>query len=117
MDKQKLLDALEKQAEITYIAETQFIEAYKAKDDAEATYKDFSALLRGEAGDKERHPELRNDRARDGWVAEHLMSGPGGELRTKLAQAATRKLAAQALYNREYQYGQNLRAMALLLSK
>lgn len=115
MNKSEVIGALEQQAVVTYLAEMDSIRTMMEEMDLAEALKAYEMRLFLEAGDKEKHPELTNDKKRAGWVAEQMAEGQGAATREAHRIAVQAKLEAQATYGRRRRYGQHLVAIASLL--
>lgn len=115
MNKAEIQERLEKQSATTYAAELYLIRCTLDEIDAAEALRDYERRLYLEAGDKEKHPELTNDKKRTGWVAMQMTAEAGAKLRALQGVAYQDKLQAEAVYNREDRFGQHLVALVRLL--
>lgn len=115
MNSIEIQERLEQQSAVTYAAEMALIACTLGEIDAAEALRDCERGLHLEAGDKEMHPELTNDKKRTGWVATVMSVGTGADLRTAQKLTHQDKLQAEAIYNRERRFGQHLIAIAGLL--
>ena len=115
MNSAEVQKRLETQASVTEAAELILIACTLGEIDAAEALRDCERGLYLEAGDKERHPELTNDKKRSGWVVLEMATGVGAELRATHKTAHKNKLLAEATYNRERRFGQHLVALVSLL--